>query len=53
MLAGYNISSLALLSFIPTGGTGMAKSPVVSDDHFLEIVEHAVDRLSARSTWAA
>jgi uncharacterized radical SAM superfamily protein len=45
MLAGYNISSLALLSFIPTGGTGMAKSPVVSDDHFLEIVEHTVDRL--------
>ena len=43
MLAGYDISSLALLSFIPTAGTRMASSPIVSDDHFLEIVEHAVD----------
>jgi lipoyl synthase len=45
MLAGYDISCLALLSFIPTKGTGMANFPIVSDDHFLEIVEHAVDRV--------
>lgn len=45
MLAGYDISSLALLSFIPTPGTAMAGSPIVSGDHFLEIVELAVDRL--------
>jgi lipoyl synthase len=45
MLAGYDISSLALLSFIPTRGTRMANSPIVSQDHFLEIVEHAVDQL--------
>jgi lipoyl synthase len=45
MVARYDISSLALLSFIPTAGTRMATSPVVSDDHFLEIVEHAVDRV--------
>lgn len=43
LVARYDISSLALLSFIPTAGTMMATSPVVSDDHFLEIVEHAVD----------
>jgi uncharacterized radical SAM superfamily protein len=45
MMANYDIDSLALLSFIPTMGTRMALSPTVSDDHFLEIVEHAVDRL--------
>jgi lipoyl synthase len=45
MVAGYDISSVALLSFIPTAGTPMARSPIVSDDHFLEITEHAVDRV--------
>ena len=43
MVARYDISSLALLSFIPTPGTRMARSPIVTDDHFLEIVGHAVD----------
>ncbi len=43
LAARYDISSLALLSFIPTVGTRMAASPEVSDDHFLEIVEHTVD----------
>jgi uncharacterized radical SAM superfamily protein len=43
MVARYDITSLALLSFIPTAGTRMERSPIVSDDHFLEIVEHAVD----------
>jgi uncharacterized radical SAM superfamily protein len=42
LVGGYDISSLALLSFIPTAGTRMAQSPIVSDEHFLEIVEHAV-----------
>jgi lipoyl synthase len=42
MAARYDITSLALLSFIPTPGTRMATSPIVSDAHFLEIVEHAV-----------
>jgi uncharacterized radical SAM superfamily protein len=45
MVARYDISSLALLSFIPTPGTRMALSPIVTDDHFLEIVGHAVDKV--------
>ena len=42
LVSRYQVSSLALLSFVPTAGTRMETSPVVSDDHFLEIVEHAV-----------
>jgi lipoyl synthase len=42
MVARYDITSLALLSFIPTPGTRMATSPIVTDTHFLEIVERAV-----------
>lgn len=45
LVAKYDISSLSLLSFIPTVGTRMSGSPTVSDDHFLEIVEYAVDTL--------
>ena len=50
MVARYPISSLALLSFIPTVGTRMAGSPIVSDDHLLEFVEHAVDTVSCPVT---
>jgi uncharacterized radical SAM superfamily protein len=50
MVSKYPISSLALLSFIPTVGTRMAQSPIVSDDHLLDIVEHAVDMLDCPVT---
>jgi uncharacterized radical SAM superfamily protein len=50
MVSKYPISSLALLSFIPTAGTRMARSPIVSDDHLLEIVEHAIDTLDCPVT---
>ena len=43
MVSRYPISSLALLSFIPTAGTRMGQAPIVSDDHLLDIVGHAVD----------
>jgi hypothetical protein len=46
LAARYPISSLSLLSFIPTSGTRMEKFPIVSDDHLLEMVEYAVDTLS-------
>jgi lipoyl synthase len=46
MVARYAITSLALLSFMPTAGTRMARSPIVTDDHFLDIVKHAVDTVS-------
>jgi len=45
MVSKYPISSLALLSFIPTSGTRMGSSPIVSDEHFLEIVEYAVGKI--------
>jgi len=46
----YPISSLALLSFIPTAGTRMGRSPIVSDDHLLDIVGHAVDMVDCPVT---
>jgi uncharacterized radical SAM superfamily protein len=45
LVTRYDISSLALLSFIPTPGTRMESSPAVTDDHFLEIVKYAVKQV--------
>ena len=50
LVARFDISSLALLSFIPTSGTRMARSPVVSDEHFLKIVDYAVKKVSCPVT---
>jgi uncharacterized radical SAM superfamily protein len=50
MVARYPISSLSLLSFIPTTGTRMARSPIVSDDHMLEMVEYAVGQVGCPVT---
>ena len=45
LVSRYPISSLALLSFIPTPGTRLASSPMVSDEHFLRMVEYAVAKV--------
>lgn len=50
MVERYDIASLALLSFIPTAGTRMAQAPIVSDEHFLDIVEYAVGTVSCPVT---
>jgi lipoyl synthase len=50
MISRYPISSLSVLSFIPTAGTRMARSPAVSDDHLVEVVEYAVERLDCPVT---
>jgi lipoyl synthase len=50
MMAKYPISSLSILSFVPTAGTRMARSPTVSDDHMLQVVEHAIDKLDCPVT---
>jgi hypothetical protein len=50
LVSRYSISSLALLSFIPTPGTRMESSPIVSDEHFLEIVEYAVGKVDCPVT---
>ena len=42
LVSRYPISSLALLSFIPTPGTRMASSSTISDEHFLKLVGYAV-----------
>ena len=50
LVSRYPISSLALLSFIPTPGSRMATTPTVSDEHFLKLVEHAVGKVSCPVT---
>jgi lipoyl synthase len=50
LVSRYGISSLALLSFIPTPGTRMSGAPIVSDEHFLRVVEYAVGKLDCPVT---
>lgn len=45
MVSRYNISSLAMLSFIQTPGTKMASSPIASDEHFVKVLEYAVKKV--------